>query len=168
MSDISSICIGHKAGENNVLDNMVIFGDKEGNELFSRKDPELSKVLREHVLPNLQEYWQKDLKAKVKTLNSQVKNYKSSNYETSLFEANGKIMELDARNKELEDESLFKSIKSACERVGKDANGKFPFNAHDLAERILGLEKRNNSDISFPTKELKPASECVKFKEQGE
>ena len=54
-----------------------------------------------------------------------------------------KIVKLENRNKELEDESLFKSIKSACERVGKDASGKFPFNAHDLAERIIGLEAKN-------------------------
>ena len=76
MSDIASMCVGNKAGENNVLDNMVIFGDKEGNELFSRKDPELSKVLREHVLPNLQEYWQKDLKAKVDELEAENKRLK--------------------------------------------------------------------------------------------
>ena len=32
---------------------------------------------------------------------------------------------------------------SACEKVGKDSDGKFPVNAYELAERILKLEKEN-------------------------
>ena len=38
-------------------------------------------------------------------------------------------------------ESYAQSIRSACESVGKDKDGTFPFNAHDLAERIKRLEK---------------------------
>ena len=36
-----------------------------------------------------------------------------------------------------------KAIMSACEKVGKDSDGKFPVNAYELAERILKLEKEN-------------------------
>ena len=39
-----------------------------------------------------------------------------------------------------ESESMTKSIISACESVGRDTDGKFPFNAYDLAQRIIRVE----------------------------
>jgi hypothetical protein len=44
---------------------------------------------------------------------------------------------------ELENINYSTSIIKACEKVGKDSEGKFPFNAHDLAERILRVEREN-------------------------
>ena len=46
-------------------------------------------------------------------------------------------------------ESLQNSIIAACEMVGKDAGGIFPFNAHALAERIIGLESLAKDQIEF-------------------
>ena len=52
------------------------------------------------------------------------------------------IKKLESRIKSLE-----QSIISACETVGKDKNGKMPFNANDLAERILEHEKEKTCRI---------------------
>ena len=49
-------------------------------------------------------------------------------------------LQMEVDHLKQEHSSLIQSIISACTRVGKDPEGRFPFNASDLADRILRLE----------------------------
>ena len=62
-----------------------------------------------------------------------------------------------------ESESMTKSIISACESVGRDADGKFPFNAYDLAQRIIKLEAKLK-ELDAENAELKKQVEGLEKK----